>query len=278
VKAVDARREEQQHADALAQRRVAHTERGDGMAEIWALLPADGARLVMAALNRYASCDRAADRAAGQVDERDGRSADQRRADALVELALAGLRDPALPGDGFAKPVVNVTVGLDTLLGENDQPAELDGYGPIPASMARRIATDPTGTWRRLITDPAGRLLDYGTCTYRPPTDLTRHIHARDQKCVIPGCGRRAIHCELDHETPFPAGGTNATNMRPLCKRHHIMKHHTTFTIRRLPHGVFETTTPTGRRYRYKPPNLPPPGTEPAAAEPTIDTDDPPPF
>jgi hypothetical protein len=178
---------------------------------------------------------------------------------------------------------VNVTVGLGMLLGENDQPGELDGYGAIPASMARRIAADPSGTWRRLITDPAGRLLDYGTCTYRPPADLARHVRARDRTCVVPSGGRHATHCELDHEVPFPGGGTNARNLRPLCKRHHLMKHHSRWRITRLPDGSYEAVTPTRHRWRYRPPPLPPPGTEPPAEPPPTEptkmiTDEPPPF
>jgi hypothetical protein len=265
VKSVDARGDEQRHVAAVAERRVAHSEREDGMAEIWALLPADGARIVMAGLNRYAT----------PTGPDDARTADQRRADALVEVGLTALNDPRIPGE--VKPSVNITVGLGTLLGDNDQPAELDGYGPIPASMARRIAADPSGTWRRLITDPAGRLLDYGTTSYRPPADLARHVRYRDQKCVIPGCGRRASYCELDHEIPYPRGGTNAKNLRALCKRHHIMKHHANWTIERRPDGSYESRTPTGHRWRYRPPPLPSPGTEPPEPKPEP-TAEPPPF
>src|SRR6201996_5663138 len=97
----------------------------------------------------------------------DGRSMDQRRADALTELALHGLNDPHLTTEHGARPTVQVTVALSTLLGGDEQPGELAGHGPIPASVARRIAADPTGTWRRLITDPhSGHLLDYGTTRY----------------------------------------------------------------------------------------------------------------
>ena len=35
-----------------------------------------------------------------------------------------------------------------TLLGLDDDPCELTGYGPIPADLGRRIAAN--GTWRRL--------------------------------------------------------------------------------------------------------------------------------
>ena len=53
-------------------------------------------------------------------------------------------------------------VALSTLLGFDEQPGELAGYGPIPADLARRMAADPTGTWTRLVTDELGQLVDYG--------------------------------------------------------------------------------------------------------------------
>jgi hypothetical protein len=266
VKIVDARRAEERHVAAVAQRRVGMFPGEDGMATIWAQLPADGARIVMAGLNRYATPTGSADT----------RTADQRRADALVELGLAALNDPRVSGE--VKPAVAITVGLATLLGDNDQPGELSGYGPIPASMARRIAADPSGTWRRLVTDDTGRLLDYASTTYRPPADVARHVRLRDQKCVAPGCGHRADRCELDHRVPFPVGGTNADNLQPLCKRHHIMKHRSRWRLGKLPDGVYEWTTPTGHRYRYKPPDLPAPVTR-STGLPTAMVDNlPPPF
>src|SRR6266536_3224228 len=172
-------RAEQQREQAMAERRVCITAREDGMAELWALLPAEGAAAVSAAIDALASA-RPAD---------DPRTADQRRADALIDLGIA-----ALPG-------------------------ELAGHGPIPASVTRRIAADPTGTWRRLVTDPTGRLLDYGTTTSRPPADLTRFVTARDQTCTFPGCRRPAHRCDLDHEIAASAGGaTSADNLAVLCR------------------------------------------------------------
>jgi hypothetical protein len=81
------------------------------------------------------------------------------------------LGDPSLPEAHGQRPAINVTVSLGTLLGCDDQPAHLDGYGPITAALARRLAADQTGSWRRLVTDENGRLLDYGRKTYRPPDD-----------------------------------------------------------------------------------------------------------
>jgi hypothetical protein len=45
---------------------------------------------------------------------------------------------------------------------EGDGPEESRTH---PAQVARRIAADHTGTWRRLITDEHGRLPDYGHST-----------------------------------------------------------------------------------------------------------------
>src|SRR5690625_4137313 len=90
------------------------------------------------------------------------------------------------------KPVtVNVTVPYSTLIGIDEHPGQLAGYGTITADVARRIAT--TGTWRRILTDPVnGAPLDYGRTRYEPPPDLAAFIALRDGRCVFPGCSRTA--------------------------------------------------------------------------------------
>jgi hypothetical protein len=236
------------------ERRVACRESGPGMAELWALLPAEGAATVMAAINCLASVTSADD----------DRSLDQRRADALVDLGVTVLHDPAAPRHHGLRPAVSVTVALSTLLGHDDQPADLTGHGPIPASIARRLAADPSGTWRRLITDPAGQLLDYGTTTYRPPADLARHVLARDQTCTFPTCAQPAHRCDLDHLHPANpldksrGGATNPANLHPLCRAHHRAKHTGHWTIHRDQHTGHTTwTSKTGHTYTSIPPPLP---------------------
>jgi hypothetical protein len=52
-----------------------------------------------------------------------------------------------------------VSVGIGTLLGLDDRPGELAGYGPVGADVAQALARD--GTWRRLLVDePSGTVLD----------------------------------------------------------------------------------------------------------------------
>jgi hypothetical protein len=143
-----------------------------------------------------------------------------------------------------------VTVPLSTLLGCDEQPAELDGYGPITAALARHLAADPTGTWRRLVTDHTGQLLDHGRRTYRPPANLTHHIITRDRTCTFPGCQRPAKLCDLDHAEAWATGGpTTSENVGPLCRRHHNAKHHAGWRVHRRRDGTREWTSPTGHHY-----------------------------
>ena len=260
--AIDPAPAEQRRQRAVADRCVRVRPAGDGMASLWALLPAEDAAALDAAVNALASVTSAGD----------PRTVDQRRADALVDLGVAALHDPALPRAQGLRPHVQVTISLSTLLGLDEHPAELDGHGAIPAELARRIAADPTGTWRRLVLDPVHhRLLDYGRRTYRPPADLARFVIARDQQCVFPHCQRNAARCDLDHQIRYADGGaTSANNLAPLCPRHHAVKDDGGWRVTRQPDGDYHWTSPTGRSYtasspRY--PNPPPPDDSVPAVE-----------
>ena len=267
VLAVDSRTIEERTRAALADRRVwLNPNLDSATATLAAVLPADGAQLLMTAL----------DVAADRIDTDDPRTKDQRRADALVQLgidALNGFRscprcrnvvvcndndegtgsaDP--PRWQGARPTIQVAVALSTLLGLDDQPGELAGHGPIPASLARHIAADESGTWRRLVTDEVGRVVDYGRTSYRPPADLRDHVIARDGTCRFPGCYRPACRCELDHIISWADGGcTNAANIVLVCCRHHHMKHDTDWTLTAAPDGSYTWTSPTGRRHHVEP-------------------------
>lgn len=266
VLALDSRTVEERTRAALADRRVwVNANLDSATATLGAVLPADGAQLLMTALD-VAAETRASD---------DPRSNDQRRADALVQLgidALNGFRgcpscrnvvvrddndesaDAAPPRWQGARPTIQVAVALSTLLGMDDQPGELSGHGPIPAELARHIAADGSGTWRRLLTDEVGRVIDYGRTRYLPPADLRDHIVARDGTCKFPGCYRPACRCELDHVVAWADGGrTNADSMVALCCRHHHLKHDTDWTLTVNGDGSYTWTSPTGRRHRVDP-------------------------
>ncbi len=149
------------------------------------------------------------------------------------------------------RPVsVQVTVPFSTLVGLTDEPGELEGYGPIPAHIARQLAADDVWTWLR--TDPAtGQLLDLGRSRYRPTTTLADLIVARDRTCRAPGCHQPARGNDIDHIVPFAAGGTTSrANCHTLCTTHHLLKHRSRWTVHRQPDGATHWTSPTGHQYR----------------------------
>jgi hypothetical protein len=163
-----------------------------------------------------------------------------------------------------AKPHIVVTVGLETLLGHNDAPADLAGYGPITAGMARDLAT--RGTWRCAVVDgDHGTILGVGRSTfsarYQPPEATARLVRMRDQTCTFPGCRRQAGRCDLDHRIPYSRGGpTCECNLQTLCGNHHRLKHEAGFRVRVSedpddPPGTVVWTTPTGAEVHRCPPS-----------------------
>ncbi|MBO0881594.1 MAG: DUF222 domain-containing protein, partial [Mycobacterium sp.] len=160
------------HERARLDRDVRVRAADDGMATLTAMLCAEEAALAHSSLTRLAD----------NAPADDPRTLGQRRADALMSLLGAesdgvALSTPlSLPAVG--KPLVQVVVAADTLAGADDRPADLVGFGPIPADVARRIAAD--ASWQRILTDPAsGAVLDVGRTRYRPPAALVDHIKAR---------------------------------------------------------------------------------------------------
>jgi hypothetical protein len=193
---------------------------------------------------------------------------------------------PTAPPRAPARPTRNVQVRVlvpaDTLLGLDEEPAELVGYGPITAAAARRLAADDDATWRRVLTDPcSGTVLDVGHRRYRPPAAMAEHVRHRDLTCTFPGCRVPAEACDLDHLVPYdpgdPAGRTAARNLAPDCRHHHRVKHLRGWSVRRDPDGSILWTTPSGRRYRTVRPVLvpvavaeTPPGTARSPGEPCV--------
>jgi hypothetical protein len=188
------------------------------------------------------------------------RTLDQKRSDLLTGVLLgAGRGAMPIPGstptadvgpEGGAqtddpRPEICVVVGLDTLLGLADGAAEVSGLGPIPADLARALAAE--GTWRAWITDPVtGSVIATGSRRYAPGPGLARLVRAREPVCRMPGCRRDALACDIDHTIPWPRGQTSATNLGPLCRRHHQLKTHAGWDLQpvdggwrwRLPSGL----------------------------------------
>ncbi|MFC9770029.1 MULTISPECIES: DUF222 domain-containing protein [unclassified Pseudarthrobacter] len=163
---------------------------------------------------------------------------------------------PALKAD------VLVTVPLFTLLGRTDEPAALDGYGPIPAAMARKLVADGAASFYRVLVDPrTGAPLEIGRTGYRLSEAMKRWIRMRDGHCTFPGCTNPSTDNDTDHLTAWQHHGTTGvSNLAQLCPKHHRLKHHSGWTP--TPATTTEPpgwTSPTGRHYPGQHPDPQPP-------------------
>ncbi|MHC1563257.1 DUF222 domain-containing protein [Actinomycetospora sp. C-140] len=177
------------------------------------------------------------------------------RADPRGDVDPPGRQRPPCPPRPPRNVQIRVVVSADTLLGLDDRPAELTGYGPITAAEARSLAAGADATWRRVLTDPvSGAVLDVGHRRYRPPAAMAEHARNRDLTCTFPGCRVPSEACDLDHLVAYdpndPDGRTAADNLHPPCRHHHRIKHLRGWSVARGPNGSVLWTTPTGRRFR----------------------------
>lgn len=221
------------------------------------------------------SCALEGDTARTQADPADG--ADPADSAEVVSAERADMPGPRWLARRRRRPAtVNVTLAFTTLVGLDDEPGELDGHGPIPASVARRIAGD--ATLRRLLTDPAtGALLEYGRTAYAPPQPLVEHVIARDRTCRFPTCSTPADVCDVDHAVAWRAGGTTGRrNNHALSRGCHVGKTLHGWALRPDPDGGLVWTSPAGHTHRVPPEIV---GlVRPASSLPPPPEPDPPPF
>ncbi|WP_279581448.1 DUF222 domain-containing protein [Fodinicola feengrottensis] len=196
----------------VSERRVEKQPCEDGMALLGALLPAESAEAIYRRIDAIARSLKAKD---------ESRTMDALRADALTDLCLG------VPSNVRTK--IELRVDATTLMGLDDNPAILSGYGPMTAQRARELAGDENSEWYRILTDPvSGVVIDHGRTRYRPTRALRDLVNARDQRCCGPACNRPAATCEFDHTIPFrdPEGKTAYDSAGSACKFHNDIKEH----------------------------------------------------
>ncbi|MQA11317.1 MAG: DUF222 domain-containing protein [Pseudonocardiaceae bacterium] len=223
-------------------RTVEYNPKDDGMASLYALLPAEYAQ---AAFHRICGLAEKA------KTPEDTRSAEQRRADVLTELLLGANQE-------HVRTEIQVLVPATVLAGASEHPGELAGYGPLDADTVRELARN--ATWRRILTDPAtGVVRDVGRKRYPSPA-LADYIRMRDRTCRFPGCPRPAARCEIDHSIPVSRGGTTSEdNLGPMCPHHHHAKDHGPWKLHQPTPGHFIWTSPPARNSKSLPNHSPNP-------------------
>jgi hypothetical protein len=155
----------------------------------------------------------------------------------------------------------------ETLLGGDDAPAVISGYGPIPAAVARRLIDNAVrdkrsrATLRRLYRHPkSGALVAMESRARIFPKALAKFIELRDQSCRTPYCDAPIRH--HDHAHPHHRGGaTSAANGLGECEGCNYTKEtpgwQVSTTTDETGAHTAEFTTPTQHRYRSTAPPTP---------------------
>jgi Domain of unknown function (DUF222) len=243
---------EQRHEKSTADRRMEFGPDRDGMAWLSLYLPGDTA---LAIWNKSTALAR------GLQGPDEPRNLTQLRADIAAALLL-GSGSQAAGDVPSPKADVLVTVPVFSLLGLTDEPAEVDGLGPVPASIARRLVADGASSFYRVLVDPRGGApLEIGRTSYRLPETLKRWLKMRDGTCTFPGCSNHSLDNEADHLTAWQRGGsTGISNLGQACPKHHRLKHRSAWTptpaTKHEPPGWI---SPTGRHYPAEHPDREPP-------------------
>ncbi|WP_223987440.1 HNH endonuclease signature motif containing protein [Arthrobacter sp. NicSoilB8] len=265
---------EARHVKGSGDRRVEFVPDRDGMAWLSAYFPADTAAGIW---------DRATTAARALQGPDEARTLAQLRADITATWLLTTTTSPGgntgtgTTGDGLAGAGANtggcggvpspraqvlVTVPVLSLLGVTGEPAVLDGYGPIPPSMARRLVAEGAGSFYRVLVDPRdGAPLEIGRSSYRV-TKAQRHwLRLRDSHCSFPGCNNHSLDNDADHLLAWADGGTTGiANLGQPCPKHHRLKHSSAWQ----PVGASKTSppgwiSPARRHYPSERPGWEPP-------------------
>ncbi len=266
------------HAEARTRRRVVVAEAADGMADLYAHLPAVEAYTIKHRLMQMG-------KQVAQIDH--SRSRDEIHADIFTDLLVTGtpehhdalVRSGNATSLGAVRGQVQIICGCDALVcgvqsqasdlpDHTDHPhaqhsprfprpaqPELVGYGPIDRTSARTLAGH-AHAWEVIsIEATTGAVLTVDR--YRPSEQMRRLLGARDTHCRFPGCRVPLARCDLDHTIDAARGGPTATdNLAHLCRSHHTLKHHSGWRVQQETGGVLRWISPAGRTHIDRPPSL----------------------
>jgi hypothetical protein len=148
-------------------------------------------------------------------DERDGtiRTIQQRRCDALVEMAM---RSATAPADGLRpRPLLTITMGIEPF----NRLCQLANGTVIAPGLVVPLLSE--ADIERIVYDPPNRRIE---ASHRPSFvgAVRRLIEVRDQHCQHDsGCDQQASRCDVDHILPRSEGGiTCICNGQLLCPHH----------------------------------------------------------
>jgi hypothetical protein len=209
-------------AQDVCQRRKAHCSRTfEDTVQVDALLDPVGGGIVKNELDRlerklFADDWADARERLGAVATNDdlARTPEQRRADALVEMAK---RSATLGDTNLARALITVLVGYETFAGRMCQLA--DGTVVTPGQVVPLL--DDADVERVVFGGPS-RVIDVGRRRRLFTGADRRAVEVRDLECTEESCDVPYDRCEVDHVERWEHGGeTVQENGRLRCPRHH---------------------------------------------------------
>jgi hypothetical protein len=180
----------------------------------------------------------------------DDRSMDQLRADIYLDLLKRRYVGGKITRADYGILDIKLTAG--TLTGLTDESAELGGYGPILADIARQIVDHQQHTERRwtLIDPDTKQPIDGGITRRKPTTAQRRRAETLYPTCIHPGCRTPAVACDIDHRIPWRHRHlTCSCDLGPMCRHHHTIRHRYGWTYQLVNNGDIIHTTPLGHQY-----------------------------
>lgn len=253
---------------------------GSGFGAVWGTLYAHEAEAL----------DKRLDAMARSVCDGDPRDVDQRRADALGALADGAISLACECGAARCAHALPVPATVVVhVVAEQAALSTDDGAPRPPERTARRRPTRGEAFWQPSCTGPAAarpgvtlggavlpapllpamartatvrRLARHGEAPPEaqrvPSRSLADFVRCRDLTCRFPGCDESADRCEVEHTVPWPAGPTQATNLKCVCFTHRLTKTREGWRDEQLPDGTVVWTAPgtagaPGPVYRTRP-------------------------
>jgi hypothetical protein len=175
--------------------------------------------------------------------------------------ALDRQPDPHMSGEIRSRPITPDTPLREALAPDpepeppassaNNRPAALiTRGGAVPAPLLAGLVQ--RGAQLRPVRHPGNDTTPESG--YRPSAALDAFVRCRDLTCRFPNCDRPAEFCDIDHTIPYPLGPTHPSNLKCLCRKHHLLKTFwTAWRDEQRPDGAVIWTSASGHTYTTRP-------------------------
>ena len=128
------------------------------------------------------------------------------------------------------------TDAINGITGGSGGVARVERFGPRALEAVQRWLADLAPGSNIKVTPVVDLSAHIAVDAYEIPDRLRHQLQQRDAGCMFPWCGRRG-RFDLDHIEPFvppdgggPPGQTNTENLARLCRFHHRVKTHSSWT------------------------------------------------